>query len=164
MLEAHSGSGLFQRAGEFPSSIDPEYPVAQGALDFYKNGPSFLNRYLPFWLANYARRTIAVLVAAIAIVLPLFRYLPQLYRWSMRRRLLYWYSQLKALEASLDTSSENNSLVDKQSEIERIEDAVSHIRIPLALADQLYNLRAHIDIVRRRLNPRAPLTIQRAAE
>jgi hypothetical protein len=35
-------------------------------------------------------------------------------------------------------------------EIERIEDAVSHIRFPLAFSDQVYNLRSHIDIVRRR--------------
>jgi uncharacterized protein len=37
--------------------------MSQGARDFYKNGPSFLNWYLPLWMTNYAQRVIAVLVA-----------------------------------------------------------------------------------------------------
>jgi hypothetical protein len=35
--------------------------------------------------------------------------------------------------------------------IERIEEAVSHIRFPLTFSDQLYNLRSHIEIVRRKI-------------
>jgi hypothetical protein len=40
-------SNIFQRAGEFPNSTDVEYPVAPAAIDFYRNGPSFMQRYLP---------------------------------------------------------------------------------------------------------------------
>ena len=67
------------------------------------------------------------------------------------RRLFYWYAQLKALEASFDTGPMDQHLAEKQSEIERIEEAVSHIRFPLTFSDQLYNLRSHIDIVRRKI-------------
>ena len=84
IVEAHGKPGIFQQAGEFPTLTDPEYPVAASARDFYKNGPSFLNRYLPFWMTSYARRTIAVLVAAIAIVLPVFSYAPKFYLWLVR--------------------------------------------------------------------------------
>ena len=45
--------------------------------------------------------------------------------------------------------------MEKQAEIERIEDAVSHIRFPLTFADQVYTLRSHIDIVRRKIAARA---------
>jgi hypothetical protein len=48
--------------------------------------------------------------------------------------------------------------------IERIEDAVSHIRFPLTFTDQLYNLRSHIDIVRRKLTSRANASGQMPAE
>jgi hypothetical protein len=47
VVEAHSGANIFQRAGEFPNSTDVEYPVAPAAIDFYKNGPSFMQRHLP---------------------------------------------------------------------------------------------------------------------
>ena len=151
MTETHSGPEIFQRSGEFPNGTDAEYPVAATAIDYYKNGPSYLRRHLPLWLSVYVQRAIAVLVAGIAIGLPLFHYLPLLYKWNMRRRLLYWYSQLKALEASFDASPSDKHLVEKQTEIERIEDAVSHIRFPLTFSDQVYNLRSHIDIVRRKI-------------
>jgi TRAP-type uncharacterized transport system substrate-binding protein len=138
MVEAHGGANVFQRAGEFPNSTDVEYPVAPAAIDFYKSGPSFMQRHLPLWLSVHAQRAIAVLVTAIALGLPMFRFLPMAYNWITRRRLFYWYAQLKKLEAS-------------QAEIERIEEAVSHIQFPLTFSDQLYNLRSHIDIVRRKI-------------
>jgi TRAP-type uncharacterized transport system substrate-binding protein len=151
MVEAHGGSNIFQRIGEFPNGTDVEYPVAPAATDFYKNGPSFMQRHLPLWLSVHAQRAIAVLVAAIALGLPMFRFLPTAYNWLTRRRLFYWYAQLKALEASFDTDPTGKQLAQKQAEIERIEEAVSHIRFPLTFSDQLYNLRSHIDIVRRKI-------------
>ena len=152
MVEVHGGSNIFQRVGEFPNGTDVEYPIAPAATDFYKNGPSsFMQRHLPLWLSVHAQRAIAVLVAAIALGLPLFRFLPVAYKWLTRRRLFYWYAQLKALEASFDDRLTDKHLAEKQAEIERIEEAVSHIRFPLTFSDQLYNLRSHIDIVRRKI-------------
>ena len=164
MTETHSGQEIFQRSGEFPNGTDAEYPVAATAIDYYKNGPSYLRRHLPLWLSVHVQRAIAVLVAGIAIGLPLFHYLPLLYKWNMRRRLLYWYGQLKALEASFDASPSDKNLLEKQTEIERIEDAVSHIRFPLTFTDQLYNLRSHIDIVRRKITSRVNAPGRMAAE
>jgi hypothetical protein len=40
IAEVHSAPGVFQRIGEFPLQTDPEFPVAEEALDFYKNGSS----------------------------------------------------------------------------------------------------------------------------
>jgi TRAP-type uncharacterized transport system substrate-binding protein len=155
MKELHSGSDIFNRSGEFPNGVDSEYLVAQTAIDFYKNGPSFMQRHLPLWMSVHVQRAIAVLVTAIAIGFPLFRFLPQLYNWVTRRRLFFWYGQLKTLEASFETNSNDLDLMEKQAEIERIEDAVSHIRFPLTFADQVYTLRSHIDIVRRKITARA---------
>ena len=154
MVETHGARGVFQRGGEFPNGTDTEYPVAPAAIDFYKNGPSFMQRHLPLSLSVHAQRAIAVLVTAIAIGFPLFRFLPVFYNWITRRRLFYWYAQLKALEASFDADPTDKHLAEKQSKIEQIEDAVSHIRIPLTFSDQVYNLRSHIDIVRRKISSR----------
>ena len=89
MKEVHSGSDIFQRSGEYPNGTDVEYPVAQTAVDFYKNGPSFMQRHLPLWLTVHVQRAIAVLVTAIAIGLPLFHFVPQTCNWVTRRRLFY---------------------------------------------------------------------------
>ena len=164
MIEVHGGPDIFQRSGEFPNGTDTEYPVAPAAIDFYKNGPSFMQRHLPLWLSVHVQRAIAVLVTAIAIGLPLFRFLPSAYNWITRRRLFYWYAQLKALEASFDADPTDKHLTEKQAEIERIEEAVSHIRFPLTFSDQLYNLRSHIDIVRRKITSHGNAPGRMAAE
>jgi len=160
MLAEHSEPGIFQRADEFPKSSDFEYPLAESAIDFYKNGPSFMQRHVPLWLSVHIQRLIAVLATVVAVVIPLFHYLPQLYRWNVRRRLLYWYARLQALEAAIDSNSGGRKIsADVQNELQRIEDGVSHIRFPLAFSDQVYNLRSHIEIVRRRTTGRENLSL-----
>jgi TRAP-type uncharacterized transport system substrate-binding protein len=151
LVEAHGARAIFQRSGEFPNGTDTEYPVAPAATDFYKNGPSYMQRHVPLWLSVHVQRALAVLVTALAIGYPLFRLMPVAYTWINRRRLFYWYAQLKALEASFDTDPTDKHLTRKQAEIERIEDAVSHIQFPLTFSDQVYNLRSHIDIVRQKI-------------
>jgi hypothetical protein len=160
MLAEHSEPGIFQRPGEFPKSSDFEYPLAESAVEFYKNGPSFMQRHVPLWLSVHIQRLIAVLATVVAVVIPLFHYLPQLYRWNVRRRLLSWYARLQALEAAIDSNSGGRKIsAEVQNELQRIEDAVSHIRFPLAFSDQVYNLRSHIEIVRRRTTGRENMSL-----
>ena len=154
MKEVHSGADLFHRSGEYPNGSDSEYAVAPTAIDFYKNGPSFMQRHLPLWLSIHAQRAIALLVTGIAIGLPLLHFLPQSYNWMIRRRLFYWYAELRTLEATFESITSHKHLIDKQAEIERIEAALSKIHFPLTFSDQVYNLRHHIDLVRRKIASR----------
>ena len=154
MKEVHSGADLFHRSGEYPNGSDSEYTVAPTAIDFYKNGPSFMQRHLPLWISIHVQRAIAVLVTGIAIGLPLLHFLPQSYNWMIRRRLFYWYAELRTLEASFESTTSHKQLMDKQAEIERIEDDLSKIHFPLTFSDQVYNLRHHIDLVRRKITAR----------
>jgi hypothetical protein len=164
MKEVHGGSDLFHRSGEYPNGSDSEYAVAPTAIDFYKSGPSFMQRHLPLWLSVHVQRAIAVLVAGIAIGLPLLHFVPQGYNWMTRRRLLHWYARLKELEVSLDASENHKHLFDRQAEIESIEEALSKIQFPLTFSDQVYNLRSHIDFVRRKIASRLRYSGQIAAE
>jgi len=58
----------------------------------------------------------------------------------------------------------NQHLAETQAEIERIEEAVSHIHFPLTFSDQLYNLRSHIEIVQRKIATRRNTPQHMAAE
>jgi TRAP-type uncharacterized transport system substrate-binding protein len=101
LKEEHGGPGLFQRSGEFPAIDDPEYPVASVAIDYYKNGPSLLAKYLPLWTTIYAQRTIAFLVATLAVVFPAFGFAPRLYAWFIQQRLRQLYRRLRVIENAL---------------------------------------------------------------
>jgi TRAP-type uncharacterized transport system substrate-binding protein len=174
----HAGDPiLFYKAGDFPSPHDPEFKMSSDALLVYKTGElplllrvlaPFNKRWgLPFSLTAFANahgaQTILLLIPVLAVVLPLVNVLPKVYAWSVRRRLLYWYRQLTKLERSLDIPDAERHLRTKQLELERIDTAVSRIRIPIYFADQLYDLRGHIDLVRQRLAAR-PLTLSTAAQ
>ena len=36
MIKEHGGPGIFQRAGEYPTSTDADFPMAESAVDLYK--------------------------------------------------------------------------------------------------------------------------------
>ena len=81
----------------------------------------------------------------------MMRALPALYVWNVRRRLVYWYRQLNILEKTLDSGGASHAPGAAQAEIDRIDAAVRSSRFPNHFSDQLYDLRGHIDLVRRRL-------------
>ncbi len=152
IVEAHGKPGVFQQAGEFPTLIDPEYPVAQSARDFYKNGPSFLNRYLPFWMTNYVQRIIAVLVAVIAIVLPVFNFAPKLYQWFLQDRMRKLYRRLRIVEDASQTELTAPQVVSLQTELENIDNAARIL--PQRHSDLFFILEQHIILMRTQLASR----------
>ena len=150
----HGGSGWFQKKGEFPTASYTEIPVSPAAERFYTSGPPLMQRYLPFWLANFFERMWVVIVALGALILPLSRIIPPLYVWKVRSRVYRWYGQLRAVEQAIeDVPPEQQSEVypAQLKRLNDIEERVNRISIPLSFADELYGLRSHINFVRRRV-------------
>jgi len=144
--QAHSSPGLFHKVGEFPTETDPEYPMSQGARDFYKNGPSFLNWYLPFWMTNYAQRVIAVLVAVIAIVVPVFNYVPKLFLWFIHDRVRRLYRRLRIVDNALLAGVGASEMKALQTELESIVRAANIV--PMRSSELFFELKSHIDRTR----------------
>jgi TRAP transporter TAXI family solute receptor len=149
--EVHSRGGMFNRQGEFPKAQDPEFEMSDDAERVYKSGPPALQKFLPFWLATFLERIKVMILPIATIVLPLFKLIPAIYKWRIRRRMLYWYGELKALEFNVFRDAGNTRLAEHETEMTRIEQAVASITVPLAFSDQYYSLRAAVDIVRNTL-------------
>ncbi len=154
--DIHAGAGLFKKANEFPQALDTELPMDADAARYYKNGPPFLQRYLPFWAAVFFERMTVMIIPIATLLLPLFKVVPMIYQWQIKRRILFWYEKLKRLERAVKADRSPAQLALYREEIHRIEDAVSIIPIPLAYSDQLYNLRSAVDLVRQRIHTLAP--------
>jgi len=144
--EVHSGGGVFQRPGEFPSLTDPELPMAEEAVDYYRNGPSFLQRYLPFWMINYAKRIAAILIAAVAVVIPIFTYAPRLYAWMVNARLLRLYRRLRLVNAQLKNALTAGEVASLQGDLDDIDRAANIL--PMRHSDLFFGLRLHIKEIR----------------
>ncbi len=150
----HGGAGWFNAAKAFPTASYTEIPVARDAERYYRNGPSFFDRYLPFWLANFFARMWVVLIAVGALALPLSRILPPLYVWKVRSRIYRWYGKLRAVEQAVeDVPAERRNEVYREQlrRLGEIEEKANHISIPLSFAEELYGLRSHINFVRKRI-------------
>ncbi|MEZ5853201.1 MAG: TAXI family TRAP transporter solute-binding subunit [Hyphomicrobiaceae bacterium] len=157
--EVHSRGGLFNVINEYPKPIDPELEMAEDAERYYKAGPSFLKRYLPFWLATFIERMIVIAVPVAGLLIPIFKGIPLLYRWRIKRRINFWYGRLKALEARLAVSTTDIQIARLRNDLDLIEHAVAGIRVPLTFSQDYYDLRSAVDLVRQRLITRASLTI-----
>jgi TRAP transporter TAXI family solute receptor len=152
MKEVHAGKEIFQNAGEFPNGGDTEYPVAASASDFYKNGPSFLQRHLPLWLNVFLQRVIAVLLTATAVGLPLFGYAPRLYRWLVEFRLGSVYRSLRVIEASLQAGIDREDIAALAVELERLDREVNNHRVPMRHSDIYFRVKSDLHLVRTRLD------------
>jgi hypothetical protein len=145
----HGGGGWFNRAREFPSPRNVEYPLAREAERYYASGPLALQRYMPFWLANLVDRMWVALISIVAVLIPLARVLPPLYGLRVRSKIFRWYRHLRRIEDELASgAAAPASLLE---ELERLERRVERIAVPLSYTDELYALRGHIALVRERV-------------
>jgi TRAP transporter TAXI family solute receptor len=148
-LAFHRPAGWFNRAHEFPNAAHTEFPLSDEAQRTIRNGIPLLQRYLPFSYANLMERMWLALGIIIAVLLPLSRIVPPLYEFRIRSRVFRWYAQLREIEdRATDGESSPQSLV---AELHQLETRVGKISVPLSYADELYALRNHIELVRKKL-------------
>ena len=148
-LTLHGNAGWFSRPHEFPIASIAEFPLAKEAERTMRGGVPLLQRYLPFSLANLLERMWLSLGIIIALLLPLSRIVPPLYEFRIRSRVFRWYAQLRDIESRQgQEATDTRELVE---ELNRLETLVGKVVVPLSHADELYALRNHIELVRRKL-------------
>jgi len=153
----HAGSSLFSGPGAFPSPRHAGIVLSKEAERFYKSGPPFLQRFLPFWAATLADRLKVLLLPFIALLLPLFKVMPPLYRWRIRSRIYRWYEAL----GKIDTALEDGFTPQLLEDLDRIGMEVRKVNVPLSYAEELYDLRLHMALVREQVEKAQALLVNR---
>ena len=151
LQEVHSQADIFQRIGEFPTQTDPEFVMSDAARDFYKNGPTYLNRYLPFWLVNFFKKVIAVLLTFTVIFVPLMKLLPRVITWLVRDRMFDLYRQLRGVETKMNFELTAAEIGVLQVDLDKIDRSADSLGVPIRYSDLLFSLKSHINLVRERL-------------
>ena len=154
LVEVHGGAGIFQRAGEFPTQTDPEFAVADGAREFYKNGPSYFNKYLSYWTVSLIKKIIAVILSCAVLLVPFSNIVPKLTGWFVRDRMRSLYHRLRIIETSMQTDLTAAQLEALQSDLESIDRSAGDLGVPIRHSDLLFDLKIHINHVRQRLASR----------
>ncbi len=149
--QIHNGPGILHAKDAFPSMQGSDFPLSAQADNFYRNGPPFLDKYLPFWASTFISRTLIVIVPLLAILLPLSKIIPLAYRTFMRWRLFRYYGELRYLETQLN---QEQGMLDRDyylQKLDQIESRARSIKLPISYSQYLYELRSHIEFVRSKI-------------
>ena len=149
--EVNGAPGIINRGGQFPTAEPMDFPLSEAARQYYRTGRPFLQRHLPFWLASLATQLLVLLIPIVGVAYPLFRLLPAIYGWSMRRRIFRLYGELKFLEAELERRGAAQAGAQLTARLDHLEQRADHMRVPSAFTPLLYTLRLHIEMVRARI-------------
>lgn len=149
--QIHAGAGMFNAAGRFPAEQAIDLPLSSAALQYYKSGVPFLQKYLPFGVAVLVGQLLLGVVPVVGVLYPLLRLAPGVYDWAMRQRIFRLYGELKLLEHELDADPGAERKVALRTRLDALERRVERMRISNAYAQVIYTLRLHINLVRSRL-------------
>lgn len=146
--DVHFTGGFFEAPREFPSPVGVDVQINSDAKRYFRDGPSFLYRYLPFRYANWLDRMKLLIAPMLMLLLPLFKFFPPLYRYGIRRRIYRWYRILREIDQKLKQHEDDN--VDFSPDILRLkslETELAQVSVPLSYMEEFYNLRLHVNYV-----------------
>jgi TRAP transporter TAXI family solute receptor len=146
--KVHNEKSVLTTNREYPSPENLDFPISSEADRYFKNGPPFLQRYLPFWAASLIDRLKFMILPLIALLIPLMKVLPPTYRWRIRSRIYRWYDELHELDMELKDDENLETLTEALKVVNAMEQEVREVEVPLSYAEELYNLRLHIDLLR----------------
>lgn len=150
--EVHGNDSNLTRPGRFPSTEFVEFPLNESARIWFRSGPPFLQRYLPFWVASAVDRGKVLLIPVLTLLIPFFKLAPPLYRWRIRSRIYRWYKLLRVIEADLRDGCRGERLEQHATTLRELERELDGIEsVPLPYMEEFYNLRLHVDFVERRV-------------
>ncbi len=155
MIEVHKTGGIFEKPGQFPSERFVEFPMNEDASYYLENGPSWLQRIFPFWLATTLDRLKIMLIPLLAVMFPLLKGALPLYQFGVRFKIFRWYSKLSEIDQKVKKMSDL-SVIEK--EIEQMKalqhEIIEQVSVPLSYMGEFYALRMHIQLVVARLEER----------
>ncbi len=148
LAATHRGRSLFAPPGKFPNDLQADLPIQPDAARWYQQGPSFLQRVAPFWVAVWIDRMWVLLIPLLTVGLPLLRFAPSVVRWQSERRIYRWYRTLRTAERALaDPGADRAGIL---AELARLEERLDRLSVPMAYMRHLYHLREHLQLVRAR--------------
>ncbi|MBD5780916.1 ABC transporter substrate-binding protein [Pelagicoccus sp. NFK12] len=152
MRRVVSEGGVLEQRDEFPSGENVGYPLTKEADHYFEYGPPFLLRFMPFWAASLVDRLVILVIPLLVILIPMAKLAGPVYRWRIRYRIYKWYKFLRETDQKIVGGTIQEDLDAERERLEKLEDELASVEVPLSYSDELYHLRQHVEYVSRRLN------------
>ncbi len=147
--DLHAPASAAQAQGEFPSQVSLTLNQSAESKRYFVSGRPFLQKYLPFWLANWAERLLAGVVPVLLLALPLLKAIPSFISWRETAHLSRTYLALREVENGLQekTLPPAEALVRLdalQAELKTMEASSSHLGKVFETLAQVNTLRDRV--------------------
>jgi TRAP transporter TAXI family solute receptor len=144
----HGKSGLFHGLKEFPSIKSLDFPQSEESKRFLTSGRPFLQRYLPFWLANVIERLSVSLVPMLLILLPLMKAVPSYFHWREGANIARLYDAIKVFEHNVNAGHIPAAKI--SSELNDFEQRLEKLHLTSTQLVQYYDMKSHLDLLKGR--------------
>ena len=102
------------------------------------------------------QRLILVMVPLLAVLVPVFKFVPSLLDWLQQNKLFRHYGALKFLEDDLAARALNDDEIRAASrQLDAIDRDIVANKFALDFSDRVFTLRQHVDYVREKLQTQA---------
>jgi TRAP-type uncharacterized transport system substrate-binding protein len=135
---------LLDPAGNYPARPPRSLNTLSEAEYYYDKGLPILQRYLPFRIASLADRYIILAIPLLVLLFPLFKAIGPIYQWRIRARIYRWYKHLREIDQQLYKGRLSSSLDEEIARLERLEDELARVEVPLSYSSELYELHMHL--------------------
>jgi hypothetical protein len=148
--KVHGPAQMFAVAGQFPSPYHVDLPLSTDAQRWFRSGPTFLRRNLPFWAATVVERLL-IFLPLVGIAFPVLNFSLGSFQARYERRIHLAYVRLRTLEIQAQSPVGSQDRVRLRERLDELAADVSRLRLPANQVEHLYHLRMHIEFIRREL-------------
>lgn len=150
--EVHKRKGLFEVENQFPNINGLEIDMNEEAFRYFTYGDTFLEKIFPYWIASNLDRLKILLIPLLTLMIPLFKGVFPLYRWSIRSKIYRWYDEVQDLDLSLEGLSKEE-LSEKLKELENLKQEIKEeTKVPLSYMGEYYDLIMHLELIISKVN------------
>lgn len=136
--------------GKYPNIKNTELTVHPAAVQFSRNGESWLSKTLPFWAVRLLSRSKLLLIPLLTVLIPVFKIWPMVVAFRVKRIMKRHYAALTAIEETILETTDPEKIRAGIGQVEALREQLDVLsdRIPSEHRNDLYHWRMHLLLVR----------------
>lgn len=147
-VEISGAASFFAGQDTFPKFNESAIARSPVAQEYFLKGSPYLDRHLPFWLAELLDRFAYVLMPFLAFAYPILLSLPSYRHKRLTRRIWTSYGKLKELELELSNDFDPLKVQQYLERLDQIEAEAIRVKIYGSQGADYFKHRQHIHFVR----------------
>ena len=141
----HNKKGLFEKIEQFPNISNLTIPISPEASRYFNYGDTWLEKIFPYWIASNLDRLKLLIIPLLTLLIPLFKGVFPLYRWSVRSKIYRWYDEIQEIDNKSVTEDKKELKLILEKMISLKKEIKKETKVPTSYRGEYYNLVMHTE-------------------